>query len=154
MSEKPKKQLVGWSVYLITLCQRTALRGAASFSGCAGVIFLLAAIVTLIRVIVLHQDLNLSTSEFILGMAGIGAIGLLLLFLSSLFFQDVKEIEPVAPITRHNVGDLSEFGTLVRPSDLPPSQQQAELLRAAQPGHEMPPEELLRATQGNRDSRP
>ena len=40
--------------------------------------------------------------------------------------------------------------TLLRASDLPPSHQQAELLRAAKPGQETPPEELLRAGQENR----
>ncbi len=58
----------------------------------------------------------------------------------------------MVPVTRHKTGDLPEVETLVRASDLPPSHQQAELLRAAQPGQETSPEELLRATQGNRDN--
>ena len=53
--------------------------------------------------------------------------------------------ERVTPITRRNTGDIPEVESLVRPSDLPPSHQQAELLRAAKPGQETPPEELLRA---------
>jgi hypothetical protein len=57
-----------------------------------------------------------------------------------------KKIETVAPITRHNTGDLPIVETLVRASNLPPSIQQAELLRAAQYGKDTPAEELLRAT--------
>lgn len=62
------------------------------------------------------------------------------------FFTSAREIEPVAPITRHNTGDLPAVETLVRPSELPPSHQQTELLRAARHGQETPAEELLRAT--------
>jgi len=58
-----------------------------------------------------------------------------------------QEIEPVAPITRHNTGRLPEIETLVRPSDIPLSHQRAELLRATEPGQETPAEELLRSTE-------
>jgi hypothetical protein len=60
-------------------------------------------------------------------------------------FREAKAIERVAPITRHNTGHLPAAETLVRASDLPPSHQQAELLRAAPQGSETPAEELLRA---------
>ena len=69
-----------------------------------------------------------------------------------LFHMRARTIEPIVQVTRHNTGSLPEVETLVRASDLPPSHQQAELLRAAQPVQETPPEELLRATQGSRDA--
>jgi hypothetical protein len=64
-------------------------------------------------------------------------------------FMRVQKMETVAPATRHNIGDLPDVETLGRASDLPPSQQQAELLRAAKSSQETPPEELLRATTGS-----
>ena len=59
---------------------------------------------------------------------------------------DVTEVTFIAPKTALV---LPPEESLLRPSDLPPSHQQAELLRAAKPGQETPPEELLRAG-GNR----
>jgi len=61
-------------------------------------------------------------------------------------FKKERTIERVAPITRHSTSFLPPQESLVRASDLPPSQQQAELLRAAPRGSETPTEELLRAT--------
>jgi len=61
-------------------------------------------------------------------------------------FKKERTIERVAPITRHSTSFLPPKESLVRASDLPPSQQQAELLRAAPRGSETPTEELLRAT--------
>ncbi|HLK57424.1 MAG TPA: hypothetical protein VKU00_12715 [Chthonomonadaceae bacterium] len=53
------------------------------------------------------------------------------------------------PITDHNAHLLPLMETLVRGSDLPPTEQQNELLRAVQQGQETPTEQLLRASQTN-----
>jgi hypothetical protein len=57
-----------------------------------------------------------------------------------------RAIEPVTPLTRANIGDLPAPQTLVRASQEPMQEHQAELLRAAQYGKETHAEELLRAT--------
>jgi len=54
-------------------------------------------------------------------------------------------LDQIVVMRRPNTGNFPEVETLIRPSDLPPSNQQAELLRAAQDGKETPAEELLRA---------
>ncbi len=82
------------------------------------------------------------------------AIVLLLLELSQIFgfvyecFKAGSGVESVRLITPRNHHPAPSEECLVRPSDLPPSQQQAELLRPGQSGQETPPEELLRATCG------
>ena len=54
----------------------------------------------------------------------------------------------IEPITDQNIHLLPAQETLLRGSDLPPTVQQTELLRATQVGQETPKEELLRATLG------
>ena len=68
------------------------------------------------------------------------------------FFVEAKQIKPVRPVIAHNAHRFLPKEILLRSSELPSSQQQVELLRAAQPGQETPPEELLRATQWNKDN--
>ena len=51
-----------------------------------------------------------------------------------------------APITKHTTSSLPPEESLLRASQSEPSQQQTELLQAAQDGTETPAEELLRAT--------
>jgi hypothetical protein len=64
-------------------------------------------------------------------------------------FIEAKQIKPVRPVIAHNAYRFSPKEILLRASDVPPSQQQAELLRAARYGKETPAEELLRATTTN-----
>lgn len=69
-------------------------------------------------------------------MCGIGSI-----WVGRNRLDAAKGIEPVSPITRHNPGDLPAVETLVRPSDLPPSHQEAVIaglrrLDAYDPGTE------------------
>ena len=71
------------------------------------------------------------------------------MWISRKLFRDGKAIEPVQPITERNTHLLPLQDTLVRSSDLPPSEQQAELLRAVQTGQETPPEQLLRSVAGD-----
>jgi hypothetical protein len=54
-------------------------------------------------------------------------------------------------ITTEDADLLPQEETLVRPSDLPPSQQQAELLRAVRNTPPSPAEQLLRAAQESRE---
>ena len=82
-----------------------------------------------------------------LGWGGfIAAIGIAVLRLGADLFDKADNIEPVELITKHNTGHLPEIETLVRSSDRPTTDQQAELLRAARVEKQTPPEELLRAT--------
>jgi hypothetical protein len=64
----------------------------------------------------------------------------------------VKKLRTVELLTPQRAKYLPEIDTLVRGSELSPSQRQAELLRPVKSGQETPPEELLRATQGNKDN--
>lgn len=61
-------------------------------------------------------------------------------------FIAAKQIKPVRPVIAHNAHKFTPREILLRASDLPPSHQQAELLRAAPQGCETPAEDLLRAT--------
>ena len=71
---------------------------------------------------------------------------LAIIWLGKSMFKKAQRIEPVALLKRQSVIPLPEAETLVRASELPPSHQQAELLRAAPQGSETPVAELLRAT--------
>jgi hypothetical protein len=66
-------------------------------------------------------------------------------------FKQERKVERVALVTMRTVNLLPPEESLVRASDLPPSQQ-AELLRAAQYGKETPAEELLRASTDRQDT--
>jgi hypothetical protein len=57
-----------------------------------------------------------------------------------------KTVRALQPINFADTTAIPEEETLVRASDIPPSHQQAELLRAAPQGSETLAEELLRAT--------
>ncbi len=166
MSEKPGKRLVIHSnahrdrtppvptrlvskgQYLKTLGEKGVTHVAGAFFGLLGVSFFLISLFSLYGCF--------SSGSFSKVFIFIAVVSLILSLGAfcgcKSFFTSAQEIETVAPITRHNTGHLPEAETLVRASNLPPSHQQAELLRAAQTGQETPAEELLRATQGNRDN--
>ena len=61
----------------------------------------------------------------------------------------VESSEAIVIVTHRNVHQLRDEDSLVRGSDLPPTEQQAELLRAVQTGQETPSEELLRPVAGD-----
>ena len=69
--------------------------------------------------------------------------------IASYCFREEQKVERVALVTNRTVNLMPPKESLVRASDMPPSHQQTELLRAAQNGKETPPEELLRATTSN-----
>ena len=66
-------------------------------------------------------------------------------------FEYAKSMEPVAPISERNAHRAPLSETLVRGSDVPLTNQQGQLLRAAQRGVATPPEQLLRAEQRERE---
>jgi hypothetical protein len=149
MSEKPEKRLVSKGQYLKTLGDKGASYAAGVFYGLLGVPFLLISLFCF--VIGLYGLLFSGFPSEISIVLFIAVISLILsmgaFWGCKSYFKRAQEIEPVTPITRHNTGQLPEIETLVRPSDLPPTHQQAELLRGvATPNSETPPEELLRAT--------
>ncbi|MCW3097909.1 MAG: hypothetical protein JWL77_3527 [Chthonomonadaceae bacterium] len=135
MSEKPKKRLVSKGQYVEILLGKIVLYSVAGCMLSAGLFFLALAV---------------GFSFWLRGVVVMplifGAGACAVIWFSKRFFVEAKEIEWVQPITVHNAHLLPVQETLVRPSDLPPSHQQAELLRAAPQGSETPPEELLRAT--------
>ena len=134
------KRLVSEAQYLIT-------NAVGDFFGLIGLLFLICFCI------------SSCTALFVGSIPFLGEIGQLIFDVSVVslklslatfcgcmpFFVRARTIEPIAPITRHNTGQLPEVETLVRASDAPPSQQQTELLRAARQGSETPSEQLLRA---------
>ena len=134
MSGKPKTRLVSKGRYLCVMSTRTTLTAAYIFCGILGA----AALVKSALLFLFEGGRGF---DFACG-------GAYMFYLSISFYQQTLRIERVAPITHRNTHRLPPEESLVRPSELPPSQQQAELLRAAPFGRETPPAELLRATQG------
>ena len=62
--------------------------------------------------------------------------------------DNARALSSVELVTESGSHLLPLQDTLLRGSDLPPTGQQAELLRAAQAGLETPAEELLRSSSG------
>jgi hypothetical protein len=148
--DKPQTRLVGWDVYLRTTCKRTILSVSACGLGCFGVSILLVTVVGVVRFGAFRQDLKQSLVSFCIAIGMYCGAGIGLLRWAKALSRKAKNIELVAPITRHNTGHLPEVETLVRGSDRPATAEQAELLRAVRQSPETPPEQLLRAAQENR----
>ena len=99
-------------------------------------------------VLVFFSIIELWWEGFALGlMAALSATVMLLL--ANGCQKQGQLIEPVEPMTDQNAHLLPPQDTLVRGSHIPPTVHQAELLRAVQTSSEAPPEQLLRAGQGN-----
>jgi len=109
---------------------RTRIKGTLLLLLLVGEAFCLVAIVT-------PPFVALSTSYYI-GLAAV-LLGIGVLLWRPAITEPVERIKK--EITTAHLSDE----TLVRPSQMPPTQQQTELLRAAQYGKETPIEELLRA---------
>jgi hypothetical protein len=136
MSEKPQKRLVSKGQYVRTMGSKTVLYSLAGGVFVAGLLLLT---LTLVGVFQFH-DLSI---VFLLAPGAVAIAGLVC---SRNFFKEAKEIEPVQLLTIHNRYLMPPKQSLVRASDPPPSQQRAELLRAAGQGPQTPAEVLLRAT--------
>jgi hypothetical protein len=140
MSEKPQKRLVSKGRYAWLMAVRAVLVSIALVCILIGLFF------TRLWLLMPHsiQGEPTCTVGILASICG-GTY-----FLSFRLFKKERTIERVLPITKHTTSFLPPKESLVRASDMPPSHQQAELLRAAQMCHETPPEELLRAGQENR----
>lgn len=141
MSEKPGKRLMGWKQYLTKIGMKISLSTISVASACAGVAGIVFCFLTMMWSI-FRPDYMFPLPEYI--PLGCGIVVLFCFSLQAWLWQ--RQIKPVSPVALSNASDLLAVDTLVRPSDLPPTHQQAELLRAPTSGQETPPEELLRAT--------
>jgi len=137
MSEKPGKRLASKGRYAWLMTARA----------------ILVLVLIPVSLVLAYSILGLLVNVF--NMSDPDSIGNCILFaigISATCFsirsiiREEKKIERVVPITKRTTSSLPPEETLVRASDLPPSHQQAELLRAAQAGQETSREELLRAT--------
>ena len=150
-TEKPKKRLVSKREYLKTLLGKGGFYSYAMACAVGGGVLLIVSLFLLWLGLPPWDNLPdvgdriwMFLCGVILGVPFVAAV-----WFGVSFFKAGRRMEPVAPITRHNTGQLPEVETLARASDAPPSNQQAELLRAAQYCKETPAEELLRATTRN-----
>lgn len=144
MNEKPGKRLVSKEEYLAIQREKGANYASGGCFGLLGVPLLLISLFLFCSCFS-SGDFNgvFINTPVVLLLLSLGAF-----YVCKSYFMSAQEIKPVRPITPHNAGLLPPEKTLVRPSDLPPSHQQAELLRAAQTAQKTAPEELLRATAG------
>jgi hypothetical protein len=148
---KPGKRLVGKLHYICIVGPRAVELSTAIAVGVGGGICLLAGLIGIIGG-VLHIFAPSTRADFIAFGVLLSLIGLRWVAGAKDSYKKAISHEPVAPITRHNIGLLSEADTLVRGSFLPLTDQQTELLRpASQGGHETPAAELLRATTHERE---
>ncbi len=136
MSEKPGKRMVGWEQYLGTQCAKGA-------TNAAGAALLIVGSILLVPLIILWIG-EFRIENFLLSVL-FGVLGFGIILTGKKIVHSADRIEPVVLLTKHNTGDIPEAEILVRASALPPSHQQAELLRAALGSNETPEEELLRA---------
>ena len=86
----------------------------------------------------------------ILFVIAFGIVTIAVFWASTRFFVQAKKVEAVRPLTNRISHLLPPEESLVRAADAPPTQQQAELLRAAQSSQDTPAEELLRPASENR----
>jgi hypothetical protein len=138
MKKKRRKRLVSTWKYVWVTTWRAIFGTASAF------FYLLGGLTLLLAAFILWFE----------PMVGCvwGCIAAFLMSVGFCLSRTRRSIKPVAPITRHTVNLLPAEEILVRPSDAPPSQQEAELLRAAMHGHATPAEEMLRATSTDRQA--
>ena len=143
--QKRRKRLVGVREYA-----KTSVDQVAGYCGSTAVICLGTALLGMSVLMIRTGSDGYGDPVALFGGGVFGTCSLLTLWYGKTLFKAATQIRPVVLITKHNAKYLPEVETLVRASDLPTSRQQAELLRVAKPGQETPPEELLRAIQGNK----
>jgi hypothetical protein len=147
MSEKPKKRLVGRRQYVVVLGKTVSLYTVGMISFCGGIILLLPLGFDAMGVWG-NYSVGVRALRFVIG---VGVIALMLR-LGKYTLIKANTVEAVGLLTHHNSHLLPPEESLVRASDVPPSQQQTELLRAAQYGKETPAQELLRASTDGQDT--
>jgi len=146
------KRLVLKQLYIKTLLAKGGLY-SASFLLCVGaLVFLVTALLLILTAVLFGGDGSdaVARTGVFLYAGGFGALCLASIWLAVKMFNKAEKIEEVALISRHNIGDLPEVETLVRGSAPSATAQQNELLRAAGPSTQTPPQILLRATVENR----
>ena len=145
MSEiKPQKRIVSKGRYVRVMGKRLTLYSVASAIQALG--FLGLSIVVILLIMAMEPRVR---AVFLVLSGVLALISLPCLFLSKRLFVRVRAMEAVAPITDRNAHLLPAEESLLRGSDISPTEQQAELLRAVQTGQETPPEQLLRSVAGN-----
>jgi hypothetical protein len=149
MSEVSQKQLVSIGRYVWLVVSRCLLACCSILCPFIALVFMFASLMLGFCVLVPPPGMEWRWIAAILTL--ISALCAAAFAVLAIRLMKLEEkIVPVAPITRRNAHHLPLEGSLVRASDAPPSQQQAELLRAAQHGKTTPAEELLRATSTDR----
>ncbi|MCW3097331.1 MAG: hypothetical protein JWL77_2949 [Chthonomonadaceae bacterium] len=148
VTDKTRKRPVEWSRYL-----RTKL---VQYLGCMGIIFVgVRGVALLIAGVALIWNSFLLPDPVLRVVALVFGVLLLVIAVASItqagiHYRNLMQMEQVALLTKNNVEDLPEVETLVRGSDRPETVEQTELLRATRKSPEAPPEQLLRATNENR----
>lgn len=161
MSEKPGKRLVSKKEYLRAVSKKGGLLlnswlmfGLSAFYCVAALLFLVFVAVVSLMVVTGRNpgtwargwDGANAVFAFLIALVGAG-IARAMYRTAQKSQEEADRIEiDVIPMTRANLRAVTASETLVRASDLPPSHQKAELLRAARLDQEAPPEELLRAS--------
>ena len=141
MSEKPEKRLVSKGQYVRVMGKRLGFGGVSVLFLALGFICILSSLLCVCGVIFVHNKM-----EYLLALLAFIAASVPLLTVGFRTKDLVEASQSIAPITDKNAHLLPLHDTLVRGSDLPPTVQQSELLRATQAGQETPQEELMRAT--------
>ncbi len=149
-TDQPLKRLVSTGRYVRLLTERTSLTLGAIFSLSVGMITLFAAVTSLLTAF--NRQLPIGPAIFLEVGGVLACISAGMFFTAFRFYKKERKIERVAPITRQNAHLLPSKDSLVRASDVPASQLQTELLRAAQYGTATPADELLRATTNRQDA--
>jgi len=161
MSEKPGKRLVSRTEYALRKTFAISLNVSLGAWGICGALLLLEVLFYFHSlsspeysacVVQIIGNSDASCLSHINSVAGrwLCLISFSLLtggtLLSLAIRKSWKTVHTLQPINIADTAALPAIETLVRPSDLPPSHQQAELLRGVvPPSSETSPEELLRA---------
>jgi len=157
MSRRRKKRLVGWLEYGDNICMRTAMYVLVGLCAVGGLWFLIGGITCIFVGVSSIGPTSIAHGGMLSGGIAmgvgivIGGIGVLGIWAARSFARIARHAAPVELLTKSSAKHLPEAETLVRGSDRPKTAEQIELLRAVrQSPASSPPEQLLRATQENR----
>lgn len=146
MSAKPARvRLVSKKQYRRVMRKKGSTYLTAILAGCFGLMFLAGAFLGA----KFFWDGTWDGATDLVPFFFFGGLGLAGLWCGKLLFKDARQIEPVALLSTQNAKYLPDEKILVRGSERPSTNQQAELLRAIRQESETPPEQLLRAAPTN-----
>ena len=143
-----RKRLVSREEYIQSVRNRSTLYTLAGGAGSLGLFCMLAPVLNAWSYFVGWNG-QFNILPYFLWNAGLTGFGIAAILWARSAVKCAREMEAVTLITRHNTAYLPNVTTLVRGSAQPLPNQQTELLRAAGPATDTPPEQLLRATQEN-----